>query len=196
MYNPNHFKITDTELIESFISQNPFATVISIKNESPIVSHIPINRFSNGRLYGHMANSNPHSQIEDNSTITAIFSGPHAYISPNYYKSEFNVPTWNYSSVHCCGKLKFVNDKDAVWELFNEMVSIYEGAEGWRLPNETKFKNLFNAIQFFYIESPEFEAKFKFNQNKSVEDIESVIDSLEANGENEVAKLMRECTNG
>jgi transcriptional regulator len=196
MYNPNQFKITDTHQIEKFISEYPFATIISIINDSPIVSHIPINKYSDGKFYGHMAISNSHSQIDDNTSITAIFTGPHAYISPTYYKSSFNVPTWNYSSVHCTGKLKFVSDNDAVWELFNEMVSIYEGKEGWCLPDEAKFKDLSKAIRFFCIDSPKFEAKFKFNQNKSAEDIESVINSLEAKGQNDASIFMRDCADG
>ena len=196
MYNPNQFKITDTDEIEKFISEYPFATVVSNGNEGPIISHLPVNKFSDGNLYGHMAVSNSHSDAEENTPVTAIFTGPHAYISPTYYVSAFNVPTWNYSSVHCTGKLKFIIDAEVVWKLFNEMLLIYEGKEGWSLPNEEKFQSLSNSIRFFCIESPKFEAKFKFNQNKTPEDVKSVIDSLESNGEIEASIFMRNCQNG
>ena len=33
----------------------------------------------------------------------AIFSGPHAYISPTWYEAEQVVPTWNYAAVHAYG---------------------------------------------------------------------------------------------
>ena len=89
-----------------------------------------------------------------------------------------------------------ISDAEVVWKLFNEMLLIYEGKEGWSLPNEEKFQSLSNSIKFFCIESPKFEAKFKFNQNKTPEDVKSVIDSLESNGETEASIFMRNCQNG
>ena len=40
----------------------------------------------------------------------AIFSGPHAYISPTWYEAEQLVPTWNYTAVHAYGRVKIIED--------------------------------------------------------------------------------------
>ena len=116
-------------------------------------------------------------------------SGPHAYISPNYYASEFNVPTWNYSAVHCHASISYIDDEAGTWRLLNETVTIYEGADGWHLPDEQRYRNLLNGIRFFELCNPEFEAKLKFNQNKSGDDLLSVIAPLRKTNA-EAARLM------
>ncbi len=58
-------------------------------------------------------------------------------------------------------------------KLLNEVVEIYEGQNGWKLPQEDKFKDLTKFIRFFEINVTSIEAKF--NQNKTKKDIEKVI---------------------
>jgi len=192
MYIPRKFRITDSDTIESFMATYPFATLISIVDGMPLITHLPINQLGDGRLYGHLAKANPHTAVQDHSSVTAIFTGPHAYISPTYYRSEHNVPTWNYAAVHCEGTLRFIDDEEESWRHIGEMVSVYEGESGWSLPDEDRFKAMMGAVRFFSIASPVFKCSFKFNQNKSPEDIESVIESLENSGAGEAAAFMVE----
>lgn len=190
MYNPKPFMIEDPSEIEDLIKRNSFATLISNFNGELLISHLPINRFKDGKLYGHFAKNNLHASISEGSDITIVFSGPHAYISPKFYKTEFNVPTWNYAVVHCKGKIRYLEDREKVWTCFKEMVEVYESRTGWELPSEEKYRNLTSAIRFFYVENPSFEMKAKFNQNKSEEDINSVISSLMKNGDQKAAEYM------
>lgn len=175
MYSPASFKIDEPTVIEDIMSNNPFAIMVT---RDGTITHIPINRFGDGKLYGHIARANKHSELESGTKTTAIFSGPHSYISPAYYASEFNVPTWNYATVHCHAEIHFINDATVAWELFKEMVSIYEGEDGWALPEEDRFKSLLNGIRFFELRNPKYEAKSKFNQNKTGKDVVSVISHL------------------
>jgi len=178
MYSPKAFKITDKALIEEFIEANPFAILTSEHNGKIKVTHLPINRLKDGKFYGHIAKANDHANIDINKEVCFIFNGEHAYISPSYYTSSFNVPTWNYSTVHIYGNLHYIEDKNHVWEILKETTEIYEGNDGWKLPEEKEFQNLTQSIRCFEIQVSHIEAKFKFNQNKSSEDIESVINSL------------------
>ena len=41
-----------------------------------------------------------------------IFKGPHCYVSPRFYRSEVNVPTWNYSIVYVQGVAKSSQHND------------------------------------------------------------------------------------
>ena len=68
-------------------------------------------------------------------------------------------------------------------------MTIYEGADGWHLPDEQRYRNLLNGIRFFELCNPEFEAKLKFNQNKSGDDLLSVIAPLRKTNA-EAARLM------
>jgi len=195
MYLPELFIITDLTIIEEFITNNPFASLASEYDGKIEITHLPINRFKDGNLYGHLAKANIHANIPNTKEVCFIFTGEHAYISPTYYKSTFNVPTWNYSAVHIYGNVHYVEDDEKTWELLEEVTEIYEGKEGWKLPKEKSFQDLAKYIKFFEIEVTKVEAKFKFNQNKLDKDIESVIQSLNKNNQKDVADFMKKITN-
>lgn len=190
MYTPKVFKITDEAVINQFIKDNPFAILTSCENGKIEVTHLPVFRLNDGKLYGHIAKENPHAHIDEGQEVCFIFNGEHTYISPNYYASNFNVPTWNYGAVHVYGRIKYIDDKEQTWTLLEEFTELYEGENGWKLPQEEKYKALSAFIRFFEIEVTYIEAKFKFSQNKSTEDIEKVIMSLRENGQDEVAEFM------
>ena len=194
MYSLEAFKITDENIIEEFIAKNPFAILTSEHNRKIEVTHLPINRLKDGKLYGHLAKANIHSNIDETKEVCFIFNGEHAYISPTYYETPFHVPTWNYSAVHIYGNIKYIDDNEQVWNLLNEMTEIYESENGWKLPQEEKFKDLTKFIRFFEINITDIEAKFKFNQNKTKEDIEKVIQSLKDGEQIEVANFMEHIT--
>jgi len=190
MYIPNEFEITDKTIINAFIDNNPFAILTSCNNGKIEVTHIPILRLSDGKLYGHVSKQNNHSCIEEKNEVCCVFSGDDAYISPRYYESEFNVPTWNYSAVHIYGKLKYIDEKERVWSLLEKSTEFFEEKNGWKLPQNDKYKALVEFIRFFEIDVTHTEAKFKLSQNKPDKDIEKVVISLKTNNQNEMAKLM------
>ncbi len=190
MYTPEHFKMTDPEALHRHIDAHPFATLVSSRDTIE-ATHIPIHRFSDGHYYGHLARRNPQSALPRGTKVCAIFSGPHAYISPNLYASEFNVPTWNYSAVHCHGTLTWIDEPEKVWELFRETVRHFEGSDGWQLPEEERYQALLEHLRFFRLDVERMEGVAKWNQNKSPEDIASVISGLEVQGQNEAAAMMK-----
>ncbi len=194
MYTPEAFKIDDEAMIHTFIKANSFATLIATIDNRLEVTHLPIDRLQDGRYYGHLSRDNPLSTIKRGAEVCVVFTGPHAYISPNMYASEFNVPTWNYSAVHCYGRVEYMEDEVEVWERFHGVVGRYEGEEGWQLPDEEKFQALSEYIRFFEFKIDTIEAKFKFNQNKSDEDIQSVIGSLRDVGNAKAADFMEQVT--
>jgi transcriptional regulator len=192
MYTPEPFNIDDQRTIGAFIRANPLATVAAHIDGKTEATHIPIDRLSDGSYYGHLARNNPLSRVDKNQELLVIFTGPHAYISPTMYASEFNVPTWNYSAVHCYGHIAFIDDAARTWELFQELVERYEGRDGWKLPNEERFRNLLGHIRFFEFHVERIEAKFKFSQNKPDADVARVISGLRAEGNREAADFMEQ----
>jgi transcriptional regulator len=76
-------------------------------------------------LLGHILKENPQWKgFTDKDQISAIFSGPHSYISSYWYNHE-NVPTWNYIDVHVCGKIKII-ESEAVIQSLKKIVNKYE----------------------------------------------------------------------
>jgi transcriptional regulator len=191
MYIPEVFKIDDEETIHTFIRTNPFATLVTNIKHRPVAAHIPIDALEDGKYYGHLAIHNPLASISEAQEVLSIFSGPHAYISPRVYLSEFNVPTWDYSAVHCYGKLRFIDDETEVWRLLQLIVARHEGVDGWVLPDETRYKELTKAIRLFEFRIDTIEAKSKFSQNKSADDIQSIIQALRDSDQDEAADYLR-----
>jgi transcriptional regulator len=59
--------------------------LLSVVNDEPAITHAPL-QFERSRnvLVGHMARANPHAKaLVDGATVTAIFHGPHVYVSPS-----------------------------------------------------------------------------------------------------------------
>lgn len=48
-------------------------------------------------------NNHACTALLNNSNCICVFTGPDAYISPDYYDLPNQVPTWNYLSIECEG---------------------------------------------------------------------------------------------
>jgi len=199
MYIPDHFKETDPERLAALIRDYPFGMLITVRDGLPFVSHIPFlyERPSGGVpvLLGHVAKANPQWQdLTQNQTALVVFQGPHAYVSPSWYKSP-GVPTWNYAAVHVYGKARLIEDEASVEKLVEQFTAIYESKQPnpWKpkLSGERRTK-LLGAIIGFEIEAHEIQGKFKLSQNRSAEDQRSVVSQLgQSPLTSEVAKLMK-----
>ncbi|MCH9814265.1 MAG: FMN-binding negative transcriptional regulator [Epsilonproteobacteria bacterium] len=195
MYSPEVFKITDEKRIEDFLQKYPFATLVTEEEGRIEVTHLPINRLSDGKFYGHLAKANVHANIDPDKEICLIFQGPHAYISPRFYASAFQVPTWNYSAVHLYGKITYIDDTHKAWDLITEITAHYEEEAGWMLPGESRYQELMEYFRVFEVNVTEIQAKFKINQNKSQDDRKSVIKSLKEKAQVSMAEFMEDIYN-
>lgn len=161
--------------------QNSFGVLVSDDGEQLHDTHTPLLMSDDlTRLTGHIARANRQWQAwVDRPSVKVIFHGPHSYISPRFYKSDFNVPTWNYSAVSIDGKIKIIEDRQSSIQIVQDLISKYEGSSGWKLNlADERYLKLFDAVICFSIEIEKMDAKFKLNQNKSEEDKQSVISHL------------------
>ncbi|MEO1492597.1 MAG: FMN-binding negative transcriptional regulator [Pseudomonadota bacterium] len=77
-----------------------------------LASHIPF--VIDGAVMGmHLVRSNPIARLLKDGPLDAlmIVSGPDAYISPDWYGIDDQVPTWNYVAVHLRGRLSLLPDE-------------------------------------------------------------------------------------
>lgn len=201
MYTPNLFKVTDPTLIRAFIEDNSFGIIVSSLDGSSIQeTHTPFLLSKDSRyLLGHLARANPQWRSwNKNRHVKVIFHGPHCYISPNYYKTDNNVPTWNYTAVSIEGELEFVEEPNAQKTFLHWLVDTHEKSlpHPWKLDEDNEqYRKLLNAVVFFRVRIQNTTAKFKLNQNKAKSDRKSVIEHLASSTypfEKRVAALMRE----
>jgi transcriptional regulator len=196
MYTPAKFKVDDPAVIRSFIEKHPFGLFLSIEGDQILDTHTPFVLSENGQLLGHIARANPQWKAwSEASRVKVIFTGPHAYISPKYYVSEFAVPTWNYTAVSISGRVSIIEREDEVLRFLDLLVSANEKSdEPWELDRtDERYMKLLSGIVVFSVSMDSVEASFKMNQNKSGEDQRKVIESLTATGcpfDRDVADIM------
>jgi len=196
MYTPPKFKVDDPEVIRSFIEKHSFGLLLTVEGDRIHDTHTPFLISKEGELLGHIAKANPQWKAWTCETpAKVIFTGPHAYISPHYYVSEFAVPTWNYTAVSVTGRIRIIEREDEVLEFLDQLVSANETSDApWELDlSDERYVKLLSGIVVFSVSMDSVEASFKMNQNKSEEDQRKVIDSLSATScplDHEVAEIM------
>ena len=185
MYNPAHFRQSDLAILHDFIQQNSFGLLVSQAGGEPLASHLPFlldrQAAPSGLLIGHMAKANPQWHQATEQTVLVVFSGPHAYISPTWHEAENVVPTWNYVAVHVYGKLRLVEQRNAVISIVRQYVEFYERAlpQPWSLKGPDGFVDQLAAqIVGFTIQIERIEGKWKLSQNHLQERQEKVVAAL------------------
>lgn len=189
MYIPAAFAEPDLTRLHDFIEQNSFGVLVSQVDGLPFASHLPflLDRTAgpHGTLAGHMARANPQWREAAGQTALAIFSGPHAYISPTWYEAEQVVPTWNYTAVHAYGQVEIVEDQAALLEIVQKSVQLYERTmpRPWSFdPSSTFVERQLAQIVGFRMEVGKIEGKFKLNQNHPAERRKKVVRALQQRG--------------
>ncbi|PSR54970.1 FMN-binding negative transcriptional regulator [Adhaeribacter arboris] len=184
MYIPKLNAMTEESEILSFMQQYSFATIITVKDNLPTATHLPFSiskRDDTIILTSHFAKANTQWQEVTDNKVLVIFTEPHAYISPQHYDKDLNVPTWNYLAVHAYGTGKIISEKEEVFKKLEAMITTYEAdyLEQWhRLPIDFKLKML-HGIVAFEIEVTDLQAKKKLSQNKTEAEKQRIIAALE-----------------
>lgn len=202
MYTPENFEFTDRDEIAAFMARHSFALLIDAGESAPVATHLPLlydrDRGPLGTLVGHMAKANPQWQrFADGREVLVVFWGPHAYISPSWYASAPNVPTWNYITVHATGRPRLVDDPAAAKALLERMVDTFEAGYEvpWRMDLPANYeRGMIQAIQPFEIAVTKLEGKAKLSQNRKPEDAAGAVAGLEAQADPEglaIAAAMR-----
>jgi transcriptional regulator len=202
VYNPRSYRNDDIPALHDFIERYNFASLFTHRDGANFSTHLPFmvdrERGALGTLVAHMARANPHwRHFEGAPPSLVVFSGPHAYISPAWYIDQVTVPTWNYTLVHATGDVRLVTDEAALRAMVLRLVAQHEAPLGnpWDLRQADEVMDVELAgIVGFEIPIDRLEGKFKLNQNRSLEDRESVIRALENStsaDEREIARLMR-----
>ncbi len=191
MYVPQHFAETDVARLHALIHAHAFATLVSVIDYAPFATHVPLlldaERGPLGTLVGHVARANPHWQSFDGrSPALAIFHGPHAYVSPRWFASAPNVPTWNYEVVHASGAPRVQDDPAVVRALLERSAAVFEAGakDPWTLASVTEnyVAGAQRGIVAFEIPIERLEGKWKLSQNKPEADRAGVAAGLRAEG--------------
>lgn len=188
MYAPPYNRVADRAELLGFMRAHGFCLLVTGAGGELAASHLPCvveERGANLALVMHMARANPQWQAFFGDDVLAVFSGPHAYVSPRWYERAPAVPTWNYAAVHAYGKPRVIDDRAAKHASQRLLVAALDPQ--W-LPAfdalaQDYVDGMLDAIVNFEIEVTRLETRWKLSQNRGRREQELIIARLEASGD-------------
>jgi transcriptional regulator len=145
-----------------------------------------------GALQLHLARQNEHwRDLAAGAPAMVVFQGPHAYISPMWYRTAVAVPTWNYVAVHAYGTARLLDDAELKAHLQSLTASYERAPGGWsmeRIPEEV-LKKLLASIVGCEIVIERIEGKWKLGQNRTDDDVQGAISGLHKLDDPEAKKI-------
>jgi len=170
---------TDDDVAWSYVAERGFGAVVAFDDGVPSASQVPLlvtERDGKRYVEFHVARPNPlHKVIARNPRVLVVVSGPDAYISPDWYASPDQVPTWNYRAAHITG-LAQTMPHDRTHAHVERMSLSFEKRlapkKAWSTSKmtEAKLAMMLRGIVPIEIEVEHIEAATKLGQNKSIAD--------------------------
>ena len=188
----------------NYAKKRAFGSLTLNGDPAPMISHIPFQLSEDGkRLEAHLVRSNTIARHLRDGEATAVMAvwGPDAYISPDWYGVENQVPTWNYVAVHLRGTVRLLHD-DALLPVLERLS---EAMEKQLLPKSIwhhskmdaeALSKMMRQIVPIEMDVTSIGGTWKLGQNKSADARSGAAAGLE-NSKNglgilELAQLMRE----
>ena len=191
MYTPRLFEEGDPAVLHAFVERHPFGALVVRDDAAGLeVSHVPFlldrSRGPLGRLRGHVARANPAWRLFDGRPALVVFSGPAGYVSPRWYESADQVPTWNYAVAHVHGTPRAFEDPGELRALLVDLAAAHERGAGrpWTLDelSDEALRGMLREIVGFTLEITSLEGKFKLSQNRAPKDRAGVLKGLRERG--------------
>jgi len=198
MYTPPQFK-PDRAASLAFAEARGFGTICAFDGTKPIASLLPfyLDYADDGtaRAAFHVARHNPLIRLAGggSSWLLAV-SGADAYVSPDWYVSPDQVPTWLYQAVHLTGPVRKLSDD----ELSAQIETLSAKFENWLAPKKPwksskmtagRLDAMKKAIVGLVMTIEDVEGSFKLNQHKSDADHVAIASAL-TQGRDEAARTI------
>ncbi len=181
MLVPPNFVLSEDDAWHA-VQQRVFGTLVvgtSTGFEATPLPWIASQDASGRNLRGHLSAANPLVKfLQSPIDAVILFEVADAYISPSWYPSKDVtgkvVPTWNYVSVHCHGKLERFEDPAELHRNVHELTSRMENEreEPWKVTDAPKdyVDQLLGGIVGVCLRINRIEGKAKLSQNRSSAD--------------------------
>ena len=187
MYTPPMFK-PDRAASLAFAEARGFGTVCAWDGGKPIASSLPFYLISaddgTPQTLFHLARQNPLLTLADgtSSWLMAV-NGADAYVSPDWYVSPDQVPTWLYHAVHLTGTVRRLPDGelgphlDTLSAKFENRLAPKPPWLSSKMP-AARLEAMKKAIVGLVMSVDEVEGSFKLNQHKSDADYAGTANAL------------------
>lgn len=191
------FRETDAERLIELLSRRPFAAIAAAPDGRPRIAHAPVvvRRLGAGlALDFHLSRGNALAPfLGGGFAAVAVSLAAEAYVSPDWYESPDQVPTWNYVTVEAAGPVAALDEAGLV-ALLDDLSALEEArlapkpawTRGKMSPG--RFEAMLKGIVGARLEIERLEGTTKLSQNKDAADRAGVATAL---GDHPIAALMR-----
>jgi transcriptional regulator len=203
MYTPPLFQAKDEAILLELCQAHPFGMIVAADaGGAPEIAHLPLAlmRGADGQLevLTHVARANPLAALAaKGAPMTAVFLGPHGYVSPTWYaEPRAQVPTWNYAVVHAHGTPQVTEDRAVLHRIVSQLTTVHESpqARPWAVTDAPPdyIEQMLKAIVGIELPVQRWVAKFKLSQNHPVPTRQGVVAGLtQQHAAHPVAALMQ-----
>jgi len=195
MHPSSKFAWGDAAEMRAFVDRVSFAQIVIVAEGKALSAQAPLVIAPDGSVRFHLSRTNRLTSLLDGAAVLASVIGSHFYVSPDWYGTKDQVPTWNYRLVEIEGVARRLDEAE-LRELLDHLSAMQEAQlapkAAWTSAkmDQNKFDLLVRAIAGFAIESPTFSGALKMGQNKSGEERRGVIAALHALGRHAEADEM------
>lgn len=200
MYVHSAFKVHPATSL-AFAGSRGFGLVIASDGGRPVASPLPFRLIEQDgkvpKLEFHVARANPLGAIaEKGGTWLVAVQGHDAYVSPDWYASAEQVPTWLYETVHLSGPVRVIGSdhtRGHTERLSNTFEKWLAPKPEWTLDKvaDKRREMLLTAIVAVEMTVETIEGNFKLNQHKSDEDHIAVANALAKQPDSSAKEIAR-----
>lgn len=191
--HPNRgFAWEDRGEMLAFLADIAFCTICV---DGPALAHAPVIVAGPDRIRFHVSRGNRAAAAMEGARAIVSCLGPDAYISPDWYGSPDQVPTWNYLAVEAEGLLRRL-DEEELAQLLDDLSAAHEARLSpkplWTRAKMTpgRFEAMLKAIIGYELSIEALRGTRKLGQNKKEDERARAADGL-APFNPELAALMR-----
>jgi transcriptional regulator len=125
MHPAPDFLEQDDVRLRGFIAAKGFGLIIAQSPEGPICTHAPV-LLNDQVLRFHLSRGSAlNAALAQDPRALCVITGPDAYISPDWYGLEDQVPTWNYVSAEISGTVRTLSGLDAA-TMLDDLSAVFE----------------------------------------------------------------------
>lgn len=198
MYSFSFYTEQDREKVIAFMKAHPFAIITGTGEKHPVATQIPLEiKVDKDKilLQGHiMRKTDHHLAFEKNNNVLVLFTGPHCFVSADWYTNPVMGSTWNYMTVHVKGTISFMNEEEtlnAVKAVSDKYVGTGLTSSFDNLPQEY-IDRMAKGIIGIAIEVESIDNVFKLSQNRDLESQNNIIEQLKKRGDDNSVMIAKE----
>lgn len=165
------FEEHDQGRLERLVAQRGLAVIVGVDETGPVAAHAPV-LLAAGRLRFHLSTANRlAAALRARPCALAVVTGPDAYVSPDWYGTPDQVPTWNYLSVEAEGPVREIGRAGLI-ELLDDLAAHFEAPlapkPAWTRHKmaPARFEAMLGAIIGYEMRVERLSGVAKLSQNK------------------------------